>query len=99
MRDITAVSEKAPIKGKIGHHHDAEHETAGLDRLHSWFEAHGGSVSKVKLANLGGDMGLSLVTSGAMSRGDVVMSIPVSLCMTVESVSTCFVPPIQSFHL
>lgn len=62
---------------------------AELGRLLSWFETRGGSVSKVCLEDLGGDMSLSIVTREAVKKGDVVMSIPISLCMTVESVSVC----------
>lgn len=58
-----------------------------LGRLLSWFESQGGSVAKLCLADLGGEMGLSIVTGEAVRKGDVVMSIPISLCMTVESVS------------
>lgn len=62
-------------------------EAAGLDRLLAWFESHGGRVSKLCLEDLGGDMSLSVVTEEAVHKGDVVMSIPISVCMTVESVS------------
>lgn len=62
-------------------------EAAELDRLLAWFESHGGRISKLCLEDLGGDMSLSVVTQEAVLKGDVVMSIPTSLCMTVESVS------------
>eukprot|EP00752_Nemacystus_decipiens_P006586 g5928.t1 len=56
-----------------------------LRGLLTWFEERGGSVSKLHLEDLGGEMSLSLLTSQALSKGDVVMSIPISLCMTEES--------------
>lgn len=59
---------------------------ADLRGLLSWFEEHGGSVTKLCLEDLGGEMSLSLLTGQALSKGDVVMSIPISLCMTGESV-------------
>lgn len=59
---------------------------AHLRGLLSWFEDHGGSVTKLCLEDLGGEMSLSLLTGQALSKGDVVMSIPISLCMTDESV-------------
>lgn len=59
---------------------------AELHGLLSWFEEHGGSVTKLCLEDLGGEMSLSLLTGQALSMGDVVMSIPISLCMTDESV-------------
>ena len=59
---------------------------AQLRGLLSWFEEHGGSVTKLCLEDLGGEMSLSLLTGQALSKGDVVMSIPISLCMTNESV-------------
>lgn len=84
----TAAAPTVTLEGSPGHDEPA-HQVAGLGRLVSWFESRGGSVSKVKLETLGGNMGLSLVTSEVVARGDVVMSIPISLCMTVQSVS-CF---------
>lgn len=62
-------------------------DAAGLDRLLSWFKSHGGRISKLCLEDLGGDMSLSVVTEEPVLKGDVVMSIPISVCMTVESVS------------
>eukprot|EP00904_Undaria_pinnatifida_P008004 jgi/Undpi1/4333/HiC_scaffold_17.g07699.m1 len=61
-------------------------DAAGLDRLLSWFKSHGGRISKLCLEDLGGDMSLSVVTEEPVLKGDVVMSIPISVCMTVESV-------------
>lgn len=58
----------------------------GLDGLLSWFVEHGGSMTKLCLEDLGGEMSLSLLTGQALSKGEVVMSIPISLCMTVDSV-------------
>eukprot|EP00903_Cladosiphon_okamuranus_P013966 g12987.t1 len=58
---------------------------AELRGLLSWFEEHGGSVTKLCLEDLGGEMSLSLLTGQALSKGDDVMSIPISLCMTDES--------------
>lgn len=58
-----------------------------LRRLLSWFEENGGSMTKLSLEDLGGAMSLSLLTGKQpLSKGEVVMSIPISLCMTVESV-------------
>lgn len=71
---------------------DAAAEGGGCDaseRMMSWFQSHGGSTSKLRLVDDGGDMGLSLVTSRNVSKGEVVMSIPISLCMTIETVSPC----------
>lgn len=59
---------------------------AELRELLSWFEEHGGSVTKLILEDLGGEMSLSLLTGQALSKGDALMSIPISLCMTDESV-------------
>ncbi|CAM9311150.1 unnamed protein product [Ectocarpus sp. 8 AP-2014] len=56
-----------------------------LDGLLSWFVEHGGSMTKLCLEDLGGEMSLSLLTGQALSKGEVVMSIPISLCMTVDS--------------
>ncbi|CAN0307296.1 unnamed protein product [Pylaiella littoralis] len=59
---------------------------AELDGLLSWFEGHGGSITKLSLEDLGGELNLSLLTGGeAVRKGETVMSIPISLCMTVES--------------
>ncbi|CBN75532.1 conserved unknown protein [Ectocarpus siliculosus] len=57
-----------------------------LDGLLSWFVEHGGSMTKLCLEDLGGEMSLSLLTGQALNKGEVVMSIPISLCMTVDSV-------------
>lgn len=43
-------------------------------------------MTKLCLEDLGGEMSLSLLTRQALSKGDVVMSVPISLCMTNESV-------------
>lgn len=60
---------------------------AELDQLLAWFKAHGGFVTKLSLEDFGGDLSLGIVTEEAVSKGDVVMSIPISLCVAVESVS------------
>lgn len=54
--------------------------------LVKWFREYGGRMDKVCLRDLGGDMQLSLVTTGHIARGDVVISVPTSLCMTIDSV-------------
>lgn len=72
----------ADEKGHVGVGHAVE-----LERFLAWFESHGGRISKLCLEDLGGDMSLSVVTQEAVHKGDVVMSIPISVCMTVESVS------------
>ena len=66
-------------------------EGTGVDWLSSfvsWFEAHGGSLAKLRVEDLGGDMGLGLVTKEAVSTGQPVMSVPRSICMTTGSVSS-----------
>lgn len=63
-------------------------ESGDSDGLLSWFERNGGSLLNLHLRHLGGEMGLSLVTEQPVRKGDTVMSIPISLCMTVESVSS-----------
>ncbi|CAM9505244.1 unnamed protein product, partial [Scytosiphon promiscuus] len=60
-------------------------DPAGLGDFLSWFERHGGSMTDIFLEDVGGEMSLSLFTGQALSRGQHVMSIPISLCMTVES--------------
>lgn len=72
--------------------HECGETSAELGRLLSWFESHGGSVAKLVLQDLGGDLSLSVVTTEAVSKGDVVMTVPISLCMTVESVSLVAAP-------
>ncbi|CAM9622374.1 unnamed protein product [Ectocarpus fasciculatus] len=70
---------------------DAERDGArdaiavGLDGLLSWFVENGGSMTKLCLEDLGGEMSLSLLTGQALGKGEVIMSIPISLCMTVDS--------------
>lgn len=59
---------------------------AELGELLSWFEEDGGSMTDISLEDLGGEMSLSLFTLQALSKGQLVMSIPISLCMTAESV-------------
>lgn len=54
------------------------------DLLVAWFQGNGGSISKLSVAD--GEMGLSLMTTESVEKGDVVMSIPTSLCMTMETV-------------
>lgn len=54
----------------------------------SWFEAHGGSITKLRLEDLGGEMGLGLITKESIKKGETVMSVPKSICMTTDSVST-----------
>lgn len=54
----------------------------------SWFEVHGGSIIKLRLEDLGGEMGLGLITKEAIRKGETVMSVPRSICMTTDSVST-----------
>lgn len=61
---------------------------AGTFHFLSWFEAHGGSIIKLRLEDLGGEMGLGLITQEAIRKGETVMSVPKSICMTTDSVST-----------
>ncbi|CAM9982709.1 unnamed protein product, partial [Discosporangium mesarthrocarpum] len=53
--------------------------------LESWFRDHGGVVEKVRVVDLGGDLSLSMVAVEDIRMGDVVMEIPLSLCMTVDT--------------
>lgn len=64
-------------------------ESKASDCLLSWLESHGGSVAKLRLATLDGEMGLSVFTTDNVVKREMVMSVPISLCMTVESVSMC----------
>ena len=54
--------------------------------LVQWFTSKGGTIKHVKLQDLGGEMSLSIVTTAPLDEGQPVLRIPLSCCITVDSI-------------